>query len=101
VDSEPIIPIVVSASGEKYPSIEDVKKMLSGFSKSVLVVNASETSERETGSSIAANVYLLGYAVGMGLVPIKKEYILQALQEKKFFDVNKKIFEMGISRGKV
>lgn len=96
IDSEPIIPLSISMLGDKYPSIKEIESSLKDFSEKVFFVDASRSAEKETGSTIAANVYLLGYAVGKGLVPLKTEYILHAMQEKKFFDTNKKIFEMGM-----
>ncbi|MFH1229516.1 MAG: indolepyruvate oxidoreductase subunit beta [Candidatus Aenigmatarchaeota archaeon] len=98
IDSERFIPLTMSINGEKYPSMEEVKKSLEGFSSKVLVVNASEAAIKETGSSISANVFMIGYAVGKELIPIKKEFMLQALAEKKFFEVNKKLFEMGMNQ---
>lgn len=97
IDNDPVVPLSVSVLGEKYPSIKEIEKSLKDFSEKVIVLNASEIVKKETGSNIAANVYLLGYVVGKGLLPLKEKYILEAMKElgPKYFDVNKKIFEMG------
>jgi indolepyruvate ferredoxin oxidoreductase beta subunit len=98
IDNDPVVPLSVSVLGEKYPSIKEIERSLKDFSKKVIVINASEIVKKETGSDIAANVYLLGYAIGKGLLPLKEKYILEVMQElgPKYFDVNKKIFEMGM-----
>lgn len=98
IDNDPVIPLSCSILGEKYPFIEEIKKSLEDFSEKVIVLNASEIVKKETGSDIAANIYLLGYAISKKLIPLKEDFILQAMQEiaPKYFEVNKKIFEMGI-----
>jgi indolepyruvate ferredoxin oxidoreductase beta subunit len=98
IDNDSVIPLSVSVMGEKYPSIKEIEKNLKDFSEKVIVMNASEIVKKETGSDIAANVYLLGYVIGKGLLPLKEKYILEVMQElgPKYFEVNKKIFEMGM-----
>jgi indolepyruvate ferredoxin oxidoreductase beta subunit len=99
IDNDPVFPLSVSVLGEKYPSIREIEKSLKDFSEKVIVLNASEIVKKETGSDMAANVYLLGYVIGKGLLPLKEKYILEAMQElgPKYFEINKKIFEMGMN----
>jgi indolepyruvate ferredoxin oxidoreductase beta subunit len=99
IDNDPIVPLSVSVLGEKYPSIKEIKSSLKDFSEKVTILNASETVKKAIGSEIAANIYLLGYAIGEKLIPLDEKYILQAMEEvaPKYFDVNKKVFEMGIN----
>jgi len=98
IDNDSVIPLSVSVMGEKYPSIKEIEKSLKIFSEKVIVLNASEIVKKETGSDIAANIYLLGYVISKGLLPLKEKYILEVMQElgPKYFEVNKKIFEMGM-----
>ncbi|MEM5778378.1 MAG: indolepyruvate oxidoreductase subunit beta [Candidatus Aenigmatarchaeota archaeon] len=97
IDNDPVIPLSCSILGEKYPSIEEIKNNLKDFSEKVIVLNASEIVKKETGSDIAANIYLLGYAVSKKLIPLKEKFIIQAMQEiaPKYFEINKKIFDLG------
>jgi indolepyruvate ferredoxin oxidoreductase beta subunit len=99
IDNDPIVPLSVSVLGETYPSIKEIKSSLKDFSEKVTILNASETVKKAIGSEIAANIYLLGYAIGEKLIPLDEKYILQAMEEvaPKYFDVNKKVFEMGIN----
>lgn len=98
IDNDPVVPLSVSVLGEKYPSIKEIEKNLKGFSEKIIILNASEIVKKETGSDIAANIYLLGYAVSKELIPLKEKYILQAMEEvaPKYFEANKKIFELGV-----
>lgn len=97
VDNDPVIPLSVSVLRETYPSIKEIQNDLKEFSKKLIVLNASEIVKKETGSDIAANIYLLGYVIGKKLIPLKEKHILQAMEEvaPKYFEANKKVFEMG------
>jgi indolepyruvate ferredoxin oxidoreductase, beta subunit len=97
LDSERVKPLTVSMYNEKYPENAEIEKVLSDFSEKVVMIEASKTAIKEAGSSISANVFMLGYAIGHGLLPIKKEFALEALAEKKYFEMNKKLFEMGMN----
>jgi indolepyruvate ferredoxin oxidoreductase beta subunit len=102
IDNDIIVPLSVSVLGETYPSIEEIKSNLKDFSESVTILNASEIVKKETGSEIAANIYLLGYAIGKKLIPLKEKCILESMQEiaPKYFEANKKVFELGIKHKK-
>ena len=54
--------------------------------------------KKETGSVIAANIFLLGYAISKKLIPLEEKFVLKAMEETapKYFETNKKIFELGI-----
>ena len=87
-----------SVMGEKYPSMNSVVKRIKPFSGKVIVIDASKIVEKETGSVIASNVFVFGYAIGKKLLPIKKKYALDALKQvvpPKYLEMNLKIFEMG------
>jgi indolepyruvate ferredoxin oxidoreductase beta subunit len=99
VDDYKIPPITVSALGEKYPSMEDIVSQIKPFAEKVMVLNASDIVKKETGSILTSNIFVLGYAVSKGHVPLKENFILEAIKEtvpEKYFELNKKIFEMGL-----
>lgn len=100
IDSYKAIPLSVSVLGQKYPSFEEIKKLLEPFSKRVIILNASEIVKKETGSIISTNIFLLGYACFKRMIPIKKKFLLEGIKEvipEKYFDINKKIFEIGFN----
>jgi len=98
MDNDPVVPLSCSVLGDKYPSIKEIGENLKDFSEKVIILNASEIVKKETGSDIAANIYLLGYAIDKKLIPLKEKYVLQAMEEvaPKYFEANKKIFQMGM-----
>jgi indolepyruvate ferredoxin oxidoreductase beta subunit len=100
IDNDPIVPLTVSVLGEKYPTTKEIGSDLKDFSERIIILNASEIVKKETGNDIAANIYLLGYAIGNGLIPIKAEYVLKAMEEvaPRYFEANKKVFEMGMKK---
>jgi len=97
IDNDPVVPLSCSVLGDKYPLIEEIETNLKNFSEKVIILNASEIVKKETGNDIAANIFLLGYAIANKLIPLKEKYIFQAMQEvaPKYFEINKKIFELG------
>ncbi|MEM7821494.1 MAG: indolepyruvate oxidoreductase subunit beta [Candidatus Aenigmatarchaeota archaeon] len=89
---------VIQPYSNEYPKLERIKEDLKRFSEEVIVLNACEIVKRETGTSTPTNIYLLGFACSKGLIPIEKNYIFEAMKiiiPEKFFEMNKKIFELG------
>jgi len=100
VNSYSIIPLSVPILKMKYPSLEEIKESLKNFSSQVIVLNAADKVKKVTGNIVMANIYLLGYAIAKGLLPIKKEHLLKALEEivpKRYLEDNKKVFELAFS----
>jgi len=102
VDSNKITPLSVPILKEKYPSIKNMEKNLEKFSKKVFVLNASEIVKKEVGSGLPANVFMLGFACGKKLIPIKKKFLLEGIKEvvpEKYFKMNEKVLDLGIKGG--
>lgn len=101
-DTKKIIPITVSLYKEKYPELSEMKKLLKGFGRGVIMLNASDIVNKEFGSNLSANIYILGYAFARGLIPLKKKDILEGMRKvvpEKLFEINQKVFELGIKQG--
>lgn len=99
IDNYKIPPITVSAFGEKYPSMDEIVNHIKPFSEKVMILNASEIVEKETGSVLTSNIFILGYVVAKGILPIKEKFVLEAIREnvpEKYFELNKNIFESGM-----
>jgi len=89
----------------KYPSIDEIKTALKKISPQgkIVGVDASLETKKAFGSPIAANIYLVGRAAAEGLVPVKKELLINALAEifpEKLLEMNKKVFELGYASKK-
>jgi indolepyruvate ferredoxin oxidoreductase beta subunit len=98
IDSERIVPISSSALGEKYPSNEEIKRILSNFSSKVYFVDASKTLKKEFGSATGSNVFMLGIASCSNLIPLKRESLFEGIRKiipEKYFGMNKEIFDLG------
>jgi indolepyruvate ferredoxin oxidoreductase beta subunit len=100
IDNYKIPPITVSAFGERYPSMDDIVSNIKSFSEKVIILNASDIVEKETGSILTSNIFILGYAISKGFLPLKEKFVLEAMSEivpHKYFELNKKVFEMGMN----
>jgi indolepyruvate ferredoxin oxidoreductase beta subunit len=98
IDNTQIIPISVPVCNEKYPSMKEIAKNLKTFGKKVFVLDASKKSLELTFSIVSSNVYLLGYASGKRLIPLKRKFLLEGMNEVlpgNLFETNKKVFEAG------
>lgn len=101
VNSQRILPLSTISLKEKYPSNKEIETVLKQFSSKVIFLDASEAVKKETGDTVTANIYMLGYATKK-ILPIKKDKILEGIKSvvpEKHFEMNKKIFEMGYSKG--
>ncbi len=102
INTQRIFPTSVIVSGKRYPTLKKILKNIQPFSSKAITINASEVSLRETGRSVMANIYMLGYAVGKCLLPIKKKFVAQAIKQvvpKKYLEDNMRIFELGVRAG--
>jgi len=99
IDKYKLPPITVSVLGEGYPRIENIVNHIKPFADRIIIINASEIVIKETGNDITSNVFMLGYAIGNKLIPLKEKIVLETIKEivpKKYLEVNKKIFELGM-----
>lgn len=101
VNNYKIIPISVPIMKEKYPSLNKIFENLKHFSSKVIVINASEIVKKEIGTMTPTNIYMLGYALSKDLISLKRELVLEGIEEiipEKYLDVNKRVFELGESK---
>lgn len=99
-DTWRIIPSSILNQKEAYPPIKEIERSLKQFSSKAVALNASDVVKKQTGSVVSTNVYLLGYCIGKNFITLKKNSIMQAMKEvipEKYFEMNKKIFELGFN----
>jgi len=82
------------------------RKVLSYLKKKNISIQAYDATQAalRIGSILAANIVLIGYSVGTGLVPFKhKELtkVLELVSKKKNLVVNLRAFELGFREGKL
>lgn len=79
-------------------SKEEIIKQLEASKKDYYFVPASKACIDDLQNEIVCTLYLLGYAVNKELMPIKRESVLQAINNiipKKYQELNTKAFELG------
>ena len=79
-------------------SKEDVKKQLEGIKNEMVLVPASQICTEKLQKEVVSSIYLFGYAVAKKLIPLKKESVLQAIQNtipEKYQELNIKAFKLG------
>ncbi len=103
VNNYKIVPISVPILKEKYPPLKKIVENLKHFSTNVILLNASEIVKKQIGSIIPSNIYMLGYSIAKGLIPLKREFVLEGIEEiipEKYLDLNVRIFELGEIKAK-
>jgi len=94
----PIYPVGVIAHNLRYPNIEELKKSILDLSKSAHFIDAADMARR-LGLQISMNMIMLGILIASGLLPVKKEDVLEEM--KRIFPpvrlpANLQAFELGI-----
>ncbi len=89
------------------PSLEKFEtKVLDYLRKKKITVLAFDASQEalKYGSILSANIALLGYSVGTGLVPFdhnKIKSVLESLSRGRNIETNLRVFQAGYSKGKM
>ncbi len=98
MNTEKIPPTELASKNLKYPSSEKVMKDISLFTKKIAQIDAAQLA-RKAGNSLTQNVVLLGALAGTGILPLKKQSMIEAIGElvpAKYAEINLKAFELGI-----
>lgn len=64
----------------------------------IFLAPASKVCKEKLGKEVVSSVYLLGCAVEKGLMPLKKENVLQAIKNiipEKYLEINTQAFELA------
>ena len=96
IDNYKIFPLSVYVLNEKYPTQEEILTTLKKFSSKIICLNATQETMKNFGTSLPSNVYLLSYAVAKKLIPLKSNFVLEAMKKvlpEKFYELNEKVFE--------
>jgi len=80
------------------PAKEDIIRQIEGFKKEHYLVPASQICKDKLQNEVVCTLYLLGYAVGKKLIPLKKESVLRAINNiipQKYLELNIGAFKLG------
>lgn len=97
VNPRPIQAVDFAGLGNNYPSVGKVMEDITALSAKTWVVNATEEAQK-LGDPIMGNVILVGALVGAGVLPLNREAMIPALEERfpKAFDINMEAFDKGM-----
>ena len=93
----PIYPVDVTSGSEKYPQMEEIKKSLEGLSRKVYYLPATEMAMK-MGSPILGNMIMLGFLLGLDILPLSLEEFRQTLSEnfsEERLEINLQALEEG------
>ncbi|SFM81754.1 indolepyruvate oxidoreductase subunit beta [Thermodesulforhabdus norvegica] len=101
VNSVPIPPFSVSRGEATYP---DIDYMVSELKKNLCRVYVTDAREiaLKAGSERAVNIVLVGVLFGLGLLPLERKHLEQALFSllpERLVDMNLRAFEGGVEEG--
>ena len=97
LNTQTIIPFTVSLGESEYPDLDVIVDKLGGIAGKMVMLNAAQVAG-EAGSSLAANVVMLGALFGTEQLPIEIETIKGAIQARfpaRLASVNATAFDLG------
>ena len=85
---------------EGRPPASEVEKMMGQIKNRKYIIPASKICQEELGKEVLSGIYLLGFALGNSIIPLKAGSIEKAFKDlvpKKYLDLNIKAFRLGKS----
>jgi indolepyruvate ferredoxin oxidoreductase, beta subunit len=102
LNTQKIIPPMVSIGASTYPDLETMIEKLKTLSSRLISLDADKMAQK-AGSIQTVNIVLLGALFGLGNIPIKKETMKETIKAhfpEKTAPVNLKAFESGYDAGR-
>jgi len=99
LDDMPYVPVYSHLLNIPYPTLDEIKEKIESFAKEIHVVSARKRSAEKFGDDIFGNTVLLGAAHKLGLIPLKKESIIEAIKisAPRKLEENLKAFKEGFN----
>lgn len=95
----PIIPYGVAVGRGSYPNVDKLFDFIRSRVKQFIILNAQALAE-QAGSTLAANIVMLGALAGRGVLPIPRDAYEQTIRTKtkeKFVRTNLRAFGLGFA----
>jgi len=80
------------------PTKEEILEKLKASKKNYTLVPASHECKEKLQKEVVCTLWMLGYAVGKNIIPLKKESVVKAIENlvpEKYLELNKKAFDLG------
>lgn len=100
-DTRSAVPTLMSIKKQKYPLEKEAERKIAKVAKRAVHVPATKLVKQAGFDPISANMYLLGRAVKLKALPLSKKHVLQGLAavvSPNLFEMNKKVFELGLKK---
>ena len=95
----PIIPYGVAIGRGAYPDVDKLFDFIRSRVKQLIILNAQALAE-QAGSTLAANIVMLGALAGSGVLPIPRgayEQTIRTKTKEKFVRTNLRAFRLGFA----
>lgn len=95
-------PVEVITGAMEYPPLDELIRPIQTIARDAIVFDATELAKK-AGDSVAMNVVMLGALASSDVLPFPEEHLREELKEripKKFFEVNRKAYELGFNKVK-
>lgn len=83
---------------KKTYSTKEILEVLQKFSQKAIFIKASEICKKELGTDLVAGIYILGYAVFKGILPLREESVVLAIKKiipENYLELNLKAFNLA------
>jgi indolepyruvate ferredoxin oxidoreductase beta subunit len=104
VNDRTIPPIMVTAGKETYPSLDEIKAMLVGYSgetRKVRFLNATELAITELDDAQKMNMVMFGFALATGILDFTMEACEKVVRrELRDAEANIAAIKLGLERGR-
>ncbi|HDD60252.1 MAG: indolepyruvate oxidoreductase subunit beta [Thermoplasmata archaeon] len=97
MSTDRVVPFTVTAGLQEYPSVEEVVEEIKSRIPNVITLSSRELALK-AGNALTQNVVMLGALSACGLLPIKRETLIETLKKRvkrNYVDVNLRAFELG------
>jgi len=102
-NARPIPPVQVSMGLAKYPSLEEIRKVVEEDFEAKFMAFDAEKLAMEAGNIITTNVVLIGALTQTPGFPLSAEHVREVIKvsvPKKAVDVNMRAFDLGVKAAK-
>ncbi len=93
--------VMITADLEKYPSLEEIKSTLEGYSDEIYFINATQLALDKFGQNQQLNIIMLGFAIASSKLPFIEVEHYEAVIDEWLRDpyLNKEALHLGIEQG--
>ena len=91
LDDTPYIPTYSHLLNIPYPTLDEIKERIEPFAKEIHIISARKVALEKLSDDIFGNNVLLGAAHKLGLIPLKKESIMEAIKSSAPRDLEKNL----------